>query len=87
MVTTHNEWEKRIIEILDMFIPEPMKDHSDETIKSVLHIIVSDSVQAIRFVTLIESEFEVELDDEYINYDFFSSMDYIIDAIEKSAQS
>jgi acyl carrier protein len=45
--------------------------------RSLLYIILSNSQQAVNFVSLIEDEFDIEIDDEYINLDFFESFDKI----------
>ena len=80
--------QQKITEIIALFVPEN-KEILDQPniIQESLHKIVSDSVQAIHFVSLIESEFEVEIDDEYINYDFFNNIDYIITAIKESNEN
>jgi acyl carrier protein len=48
-----------------------------------LRIILSDSVQAMNFITLLESEFEIEFDDDEIDLEFFSSIKLISDLIYK----
>lgn len=77
------EKKEKVVEIIQLFVPDTILI-GEETIYESLHAIVSDSVQAIHFISLIENEFEIEIDDEFINYDFFSSIENIINAIEKS---
>jgi acyl carrier protein len=77
--------KQKITDIIALFVPETKEMlNQPNIIQESLHKIISDSVQAIHFVSLIESEFEVEIDDEYINYDFFSHIDHIITAIRES---
>jgi len=78
------EIQQKITDIIALFVPEN-KELLDQphVVQEALHKIVSDSVKAIHFVSLVESEFEIEIDDEYINYDFFSHIDYIVTAVKK----
>jgi acyl carrier protein len=77
------EIKQKIIDVINLFVPDTNTVSSfDENIfnESLLKI-ASDSVKAIHFVSLIESEFEIEINDEHINYEFFSDIEYIINAI------
>lgn len=49
---------------------EPIND-------SLLHVILSESQQALEFVCLLEDEFDLEFDDDDINLDFFLNFEYI----------
>lgn len=51
------------------------KDYADD--HSALQTILSDSLQAITFVCLIENEFDIEFEDDEIDLDFFVSCDHI----------
>ncbi len=44
---------------------------------SLLHVILSESQQALEFVCLLEDEFDIEFDDDDIDLDFFSNFDDI----------
>jgi|GEM_PF-3320813 len=54
---------------------------------NVLQRIISESTQAIQFVSLIEEEFEIEFDDDEINLDFFSSLNTIETLIKRHTVS
>jgi acyl carrier protein len=54
---------------------------------SILHVILSESSQALEFICLIEDEFEIEFDDDDIDIDFFQSIDTIANRIVKCLQT
>ncbi len=72
--------------LAETFLEESFDTSDDAKARSALHIILSNSVQAIHFVTLIESEFEIEFDDEEIDFDFFLSFDHITELVCKHLQ-
>jgi acyl carrier protein len=47
----------------------------------VLYFIISESLRAVQFVSIIEDEFEIELDDDEIDIYFFSEMEKIIQIV------
>jgi acyl carrier protein len=47
----------------------------------LLHVILSESSQALNFVCTIEDEFDIEFDDDEVDIDFFSSFDYIVSCL------
>lgn len=55
------------------------------TTEQKLRLIITDSVQAINFIILLEEEFDVEIDDDDISLEFFDSLDAVADAIWKVA--
>jgi acyl carrier protein len=83
---SHQASKEKLCEIMELLVPYPVCSTDTHLHSNALHQIVSDSMQAIRFISLIESEFEIEFDDDYINSDFFSSIDYILTAIANSSQ-
>ena len=56
---------------------------SEQTEQEILHRIINNSRQTILYVSLIEDEFEIEIEDEDINLDFFTSFDYVEEIIRK----
>ena len=48
-----------------------------------LGIILSESLQALIFVTTVEDEFDIQLDDEEVDLQFFEDIDIIIDRVER----
>ena len=44
---------------------------------AALYYIISDSIRAVQFVSLIEDEFEIEIDDDEIDIHFFSDIEKI----------
>lgn len=47
-----------------------------------LQIILSESTQALSFVTTIEDEFDLEFDDDEVDLDFFMDLNIIIERIK-----
>ena len=52
-----------------------------------LVLIGSNSVRMVAFITSIEEEWGIQLNDSLINAQFFTDFDYLIDCIEKSFNS
>ena len=73
----NNEIKSRIITIIDEVVQIDNLSLPEKTA-----IIGSDSIKALLFLTAIEEEFEVEIDDDYINSSFFFDMEYIVNCIE-----
>lgn len=48
-----------------------------------LAIIASDSIKAITFLSAIEEEYDIEIDDDLINSDFFLNVKYMAKCIDK----
>ena len=71
----------KLRQLAEAFVGETFYDRKSGNERSALHIILSDSMQASHFVTLIESEFEIEFDDEEVDFDFFKSFDHISELV------
>lgn len=77
-----NEIKETIMQLSKEFLVEEVGfDLNDED--DPLVIILSDSIQAVNFITLLENEFEIEFDDDEIDLDFFTSFDMIAELIIK----
>jgi acyl carrier protein len=65
-----------------------LNDDDDSQIinDKLLHIILSESSQALEFVCTIEDEFDIEFDDDEIDIDFFSSFDQIVNCLMNHLQ-
>ena len=72
---TENDILLALRDLLKLYEFGVIETEEDEFV--ALQNIISDSSQAIRFVTVIEDEFEVEFTDEEIDLDFFSSLNVI----------
>ena len=46
-----------------------------------LKIILSESVSALKLLTTVEDEFEIEIDDDEITLDFFSKVETMLEVI------
>jgi len=74
---TKDEIKTNLYELTDTFLGGTLNVAQEDRETVVLNHLASDSIQAIEFVLLIESEFEIELNDEDINEAFFTSFDYM----------
>lgn len=79
MTIDRDNIKKVLRELTGDFIDERI-NNEDMELQS-LYQIVSDSMQAMEYVVLIESEFDMEFDDNDIDVEFFSSLDKITDLI------
>ena len=72
--------------IIDEFLYDNPNSYSTEEHEldytDKLQIILSESIQALSFVTTIEEEFDFELDDDEIDLEFFSSVDTIVNRVQ-----
>ena len=50
---------------------------------TLLHVILSESSQALEFVCMLEDEYETEFDDEEIDLAFFSSFDTVVERLRR----
>lgn len=70
--------ENKIKEIIDQFFDEgELKENEALSYKDKLHIILSESIQALTLVTSIEDEFGIQFDDGDIDLAFFLSIEVI----------
>lgn len=53
----------------------------------LLHVILSESSQALEFVCILEDEYEVEFDDDEIDLDFFRGFDTIAERLSRHIES
>lgn len=51
-----------------------------------LRIILSESAHALKLLSVIEDEFEIEIEDDEINFNFFSDICNITDVVWKHLQ-
>jgi len=59
----------------------------DLTVQDKLNIIISESSQALELLTTIEDEFDIELDDDDVDLDFFTNIDVMIVKIAQTLTS
>lgn len=62
---------EQIINVISSFLDKEHSHLKEEQLERSLHVIMSHSVQAIHFITSIEEEFGIEIDDDGINLDNF----------------
>lgn len=83
MTMNINEIKNNLLDITKTFLDDSVDFSRYGEERSVLHTILSESIQAITFVTLIEDEFEIEFDDDEIDMDFFLSFDRIAELVQR----
>ncbi len=76
--------EKRLYELIETFGDQPLDFSIEGELRRMLHIILSESMQAMEFVIAIENEFEIEFDDEDISIEFFLDLDHIVLSVLRS---
>ena len=77
--------KKKINEIIFSLAGYDSKTQKNDQnkINEILYQVVSESSQAIRFITIIEDEFNIELDDDDIDIAFFESTGKMAEIIKK----
>lgn len=78
--------KKRLYELIETFGDQPLNFSVEGEVRRMLHIILSESMQAMEFVIAIEEEFEIEFDDEDISIEFFLDLDHIVLAVLKGLE-
>lgn len=78
--------KKRLYELIEAFGDRPLDFSIEGEVRRMLHIILSESMQAMEFVIAIEEEFEIEFDDEDISVEFFLDLDRIVLSILKGLE-
>lgn len=73
-----NELRELTIEFLKL---EDKEKNIEE--KNLLFYVINNSITAMRYISLIEDEYEIEFEDEDINLSFFSGFDHIAQLIEQ----
>lgn len=75
--------EKLIIELRELTIEFLNLSDNDKNIKDkeLLFYIINNSIAAMRYVNLLEDEYEIEFNDEDINLSFFDSFEHIASLI------
>ena len=75
-----NKVENKIVEIVNSYFG----DRKDLTLNDKLAHILSESSQAIDFVSAIEEEFAIDLDDDEIDLDFFLDFNVLTSRVKRS---
>jgi len=80
------EINDRILIIVDQLInaQSELKNLENLSLDDKLNIVISESSQALVFITTIEDEFDIELDDDDINLSFFTDVNIMIGRIKKN---
>lgn len=83
----HLDIDCKLIDIINSLTI--LTDQADESLSlhDKLNIIISESTKALAFITTIEDEFKIELDDDDIDLDFFLDIDLIKGCIYKQLSS
>ncbi|MDW5298895.1 MAG: hypothetical protein SA378_01975 [Sedimentibacter sp.] len=68
--------------LLSLFEKNDLKDKISNQ-DDLIYLLSTDSTQAIVFLTLIEDEFQIEIEDDDIDMRLFSKIEYCVDVIQK----
>jgi len=83
-----NNIEESVLNIITEFDSQLIANNaSEDIINKSLHSIMSHSQQAISFISAIEEDFDIEIDDEFINLDIFLNFNKIINLINEYKQT
>ena len=75
-MVTKADIRKTLRDLTSDFVAKEINTEADESY--ALQQIASESMQAIEYIILLESEFEMEFDDNDVNVEFFSNLDNIV---------
>jgi acyl carrier protein len=68
---------------LSQILEELILDKSIENDIDRMVIVGSSSLLSLQFVTVIEETFNIEIDNDDLNYKFFSNIDYVENIVNK----
>jgi acyl carrier protein len=75
---------KKIIDVLQTTISEDLDVFTEDmTTDEKIRLLPYESMLALRFITSIEDEFSIELNDDEIDMDFFDSLSEIEKRVQK----
>lgn len=83
-MTTEADIRKTLHDLTSDFVAREISTEADESY--ALQEIASESMQAIEYIMLLESEFEMEFDDNDVNVEFFSNLDNIAALIAEQSE-
>ena len=83
-MVTKADIKKTLHDLTSDFVAREINTEADEL--NALQEIASESTQAIEYIILLESEFEMEFDDNDVNVEFFSNMDNIVALIAEQSE-
>ncbi|MET3500774.1 acyl carrier protein [Mucilaginibacter rubeus] len=85
---TDTEIKNKLLVIVDQLINAQSELHNSDTmlIDDKLNVLISESSQALVFITTIEDEFDVELDDDDIDLEFFTDVNVMTARIKRNLQ-
>ncbi|MCX2431624.1 hypothetical protein [Pedobacter sp. GR22-10] len=77
-----SEIQQKIDSIINEILSrDPGLNFNEMSIADKMNIIISESSQALEFVTTVEDEFDIELDDDDIDLDFFIDINTMIERL------
>lgn len=82
-MVTEADIRKTLRDLTSDFVAREISTESDESY--ALQEIASESMQAIEYILLLESEFQMEFDDNDVNVEFFSNLDSITGLIAEQS--
>ncbi|WP_313002678.1 hypothetical protein [Chryseobacterium gleum] len=77
--------KEKVIHTLEEIFKEENISHifpEDGTLNDKLQMLISESLIALQITCALEDEFEIEFEDDEVDYDFFSSIDSIVKTVQ-----
>lgn len=81
---TEADIRKTLHDLTSDYVAREINTEADEL--NALQEIASESMQAIEYILLLESEFQMEFDDNDVNVEFFSNLDNIVALIVQQSE-
>ena len=83
-VASRSDIIQRLSALAAAFTESEIPFRSELEVQKVISEMLSDSLQAMQWVVAIESEFDIEFDDEEISVEFFGELSHIVRLVERS---
>jgi acyl carrier protein len=81
MILMKNEIRLRVSRIIDEVIGDSINDKGVLSDQDKLGVILSESLQSLVYVTAIEDEFDIEIEDDQIDIDLFEDIEVTVEKI------
>lgn len=82
MIPSASDIREKVVSLIDEIIGDKLPDKENYTPAEKLNIILSESLQALIFVTSVEDEFNIEFDDDQVDLEFFQDVDSTVQKIQ-----
>jgi acyl carrier protein len=82
-IAQNDSTRDRLLAVINQIVTADYAEGERLEINDKLHIILSESIQALALVATIEDEFDIEFDDEEIDIDFFLDIEHMFKVLDR----